>query len=315
MKICPRCQKTYTDNNLNFCLEDGATLTITAGNMPNTVAMNQPPVTNQPPTSGQPAWNVQPQFSNQPPKKSSKTWVWVLLIIGGLILLCGGGGLGLLVYIGSQVENTANVDNTNKNSKGDPTSNKASNSSTSTSTSSRDKVDSLDLSKWVQDDQSFGNTEFTDGEFTMSSRKRGFYYVLAGAPKQISVNADSRVTVRNLNNEDTNLGFGLVFHSNTTPLQQGYAFLIDSKKGRYRVVHHSPKTEDPVINWTRSDAIKDGTSPNTIEVRDGTDTIDLYINDKKVNSIRNVYGYPNGVVGLYVADAMKIGFKDLEIRK
>ena len=24
MKICPRCQKTYADDNLNFCLEDGS---------------------------------------------------------------------------------------------------------------------------------------------------------------------------------------------------------------------------------------------------------------------------------------------------
>ena len=26
MKICPRCQKTYTDDNLNFCLDDGVVL-------------------------------------------------------------------------------------------------------------------------------------------------------------------------------------------------------------------------------------------------------------------------------------------------
>ena len=28
MKICPRCQTTYADDNLNFCLEDGSTLTL-----------------------------------------------------------------------------------------------------------------------------------------------------------------------------------------------------------------------------------------------------------------------------------------------
>jgi len=34
-----------------------------------------------------------------------------------------------------------------------------------------------------------------------------------------------------------------------------------------------------------------------------------------VTSIKNVYGYSGGVVGLYSGDAAKIGFKDLEIRK
>ncbi|MEQ1923696.1 MAG: hypothetical protein ABL952_14410, partial [Pyrinomonadaceae bacterium] len=34
MKICPRCQKTYSDDNLNFCLEDGSVLTQAAAEPP-----------------------------------------------------------------------------------------------------------------------------------------------------------------------------------------------------------------------------------------------------------------------------------------
>jgi len=103
--------------------------------------------------------------------------------------------------------------------------------------------------------------------------------VLAGTDDQKTVDADALITVRNINNSDTNLGYGLVFHSMTIPLMKGYAFIIDSKKKRYRVVHHSPTKEDAVINWTRSDAINDGSQPNTLEARDNDGSVDLYIND------------------------------------
>ncbi len=315
MKICPRCQKTYADDSLNFCLEDGSTLSQMAGvQPPPTVQMQQAFPTQQGPGQpmGQPTWNVgqQQPYSLQPPKRSSKAWVWVLLILGVLVLLCGGGFAGL-VYIGS-LDDGKKGNNTATNSNSSGFSNNTSNSSTSTG---RTSITKLDLAKWKPADTSYGNTDYADGELTMSSKMKGYYYVLAGTDDQKSVNADSLVTVRNLDDTGTDLGFGLVFHSKTTPLQQGYALLIDSKKKRYRVVHHEPKKETAVISWTKSDVILDGTSENTLEVRDQSSTIDIYINGKKVNSIKNVYGYSSGVVGLYAADGIKIGFKNFEIRK
>lgn len=316
MKICPRCQKTYADDSLNFCLEDGSTLTQMAGAQPPpTVQMQQAFPTQQGPgqQTGQTGWNVGQQqgYSLQPPKKSSKAWVWVLLILGVLVLLCGGGFAGLL-YIGSQ--NDAQRGN-EVASNGNSSTFGSKNSNSSTSTGGRSASTKLDLSKWEQTDASYGNTDYSDGEFRMSSKLKGYYFVLAGTADQKSVNADVMVTARNIDDATTNLGFGLVFHSKTTPLEQGYALLIDSKKKRYRVVHHEPKKETAVVNWTKSDAILDGTSENTLEIRDQSDSIDIYINGKKVNSIKNQYGYSSGVVGLYAADAVKIGFKNLEIRK
>ena len=67
--------------------------------------------------------------------------------------------------------------------------------------------------------------------------------------------------------------------------------------------------------WTGSDAIRDGSQENTLEVRDLSDKIELYINGKMVNSIKNVFGYAGGVCGLYSGDGVKIAFKDLQIRK
>lgn len=319
MKICPRCQTTYADDSLNFCLEDGSTLS-QMGSVPPapTVQMQQPFSTQQAPAAtqqtGQAGWNIgqqqQQTYSMQPPKKSSKAWIWVLLILGVLVLLCGGGFAGL-IYLGS-LENAKNTNTTTSNTNSSSFANKNSNTSSGTG---RTSITKLDLSKWKQSSAAYGNTDFVDGEFTMSARSKGFYYVLAGTEDQKSVNADTLLTVRNVDDADTALGIGLVFHSQTTPLQQGYALLLDTKKKRYRIVHHEPKKETPVVNWTKSDAILDGTSENTLEVRDLSDRIDIYINGKKVNSIKNVYGYADGVVGLYSGDGITAGFKNLEIRK
>lgn len=319
MKICPRCQKTYQDDNLNFCLEDGSVLAQAAGQpLPETILLNEPRMTAQPvqtPTqpTAQPGWNVPPpqQFSMQP-KKSSKTWLWVLVILGGLALVCGGGLIAFLAYVGSQVDTVAS-NLSNAATKG-PTTKGASNS-VDAPASERTNVETLDLSSWIPNSSKFADVEFTDNELFVKNHEKTFYYVLAGTDEQKSVGRDTRITVRNVDNGDTNLGYGLVFHSDTTPLQQGYAFLIDAKRQRYRVVHHSPKKEEAVINWTRSDAVREGAASNTLEVRDQTSTVDLYINGTKVNSIKNAFGHPNGVVGIYASNAVKVAFRDFEIHR
>ena len=329
MKICPRCQKTYVDDNLNFCLEDGSVLTQAAQQPPPTMMMGEPrptvPVAPQFPTQpgAQPGWNTPQQYSMQPPVKSSKTWVWVLLILGVVVLVCGGGFAGL-VFIGMNSENkTTDISTPNKTSP--PPANKSSNTSapsnsstasnSTTPISTRTNMESVDLEPWVKEFSAYGNTEFINDEFIMSSKKKGFYYVLVAPEEYKTEKADTRVTLRNMDNTAGSLGYGLIFHSNPTPLQQGYAFLIDTKKKKYRVVHHEPQNEKSVLSWTASPAIKEGSEPNVLEVRDLDDRIDLYINGTLVTSIKNVYGYSGGVPGLYAGDGVKVAFKDLEIRK
>lgn len=334
MKICPKCQKTYTDANLNFCLDDGTVLNAVAEQaMPETILLNQArptdpqqqqfPTTPQqlPQQQQQAGWNTaQPQYSMQP-KKSSKTWLWVLLVLGGLILLCGGGAIFGLIYIGSQAEKTYNAaaNNTNKGpfSGNNTNTSKGNSNSVTTSSSSRTSVNKLDLSEWVRPNSLYGNTSMEGDELMMSSKQKKFYYVLAAtdeAPNKTE-KSDVSVTMRNVDNADSSLGYGLVFHSNPTPLQKGYAFLINTKTQKYSVVNHVPGDEKKVIAWTKSDAINMGSAENTIEIRDLDDKIELYINGKMVNSIKNVHGYAGGVVGLYSGDAVKIAFKDLTIKK
>ena len=315
MKICPRCQKTYTDDNLNFCLEDGNVLE--PGNPIadlETVRINQTRMT-QPPaqaTTGA-QWGAAQPYTAQP-KKSSKAWVWVLLILGGVALLCGGGLLGLLAYIGSKPgvanSNPAGVRANQNTAKRSPTP-----GSDTATASDRDDVTEIDLEIFVREFSLYGTTAINGGELIMASKKKGFYYVLVAPEEYQTEKADTRVTLRNIDDASGSLGYGLIFHSNPIPLQQGYAFLIDTKKKKYRVVNHSPSKESPVITWTNATAIRGGSEENTLEVRDLDDKIDLYINGTMVNSIRNVYGYPKGVAGLYAGDGVKVAFKDLEIRK
>ena len=340
MKICPRCQKTYTDDNLNFCLDDGVVLQQTSGNEPPaTVFMNQPPPTDphagmqaQPTMqSQQPAWNTAPQQYGAPPaKKSSKTWMWALLVLGLVVLICGGGLVGFFAYVATHVDTNTVASNTTTNTKttannktpvNTSISNSAttfpSNSTTTSSTDSRTDVQDIDLSEWVRDTSLYGNTEFANGEFIMSSKQKGFYYVLVAPDTYTTDGADIRVTLRNVDNMDSRYGYGLIFHSNPTPLNQDYAFLIDTKKKKYRVVRHEPSDEKTIITWTNSNAIKDGAQENTLEARDkpSDGKVDLYINGQLVNTIPNTYGYKGGVPGLYAGDSAKIAFKNLQLAK
>lgn len=321
MKICPRCQKTYVDDNLNFCLEDGSVLAQAAAEpLAETVFVNQPRITQpQPQMPSQPGWNTPQQYSMQPPKKSSKTWIWVVLILGVVVLVCGGG-FAALVLIVMQSENRADSTGANNRSAPPPqppVANKAANASvtTTTTTSNRTDLDTVDLEPWVKEVSAYGNTEFTGGEFVMSAKKKGFYYVLVAPEDYKTDKADTRVTLRNVDNAAGSLGYGLIFHSNPTPLQQDYAFLIDSKRKKYRVVHHGPQDEKSVVTWTSSPAIKEGSEENTLEARDLDGKIELYINGTMVTSIKNIYGYAGGVPGLYAGDGVKVAFKNLEIRK
>ncbi|MCY7376644.1 MAG: hypothetical protein LH472_11850 [Pyrinomonadaceae bacterium] len=321
MKICPRCQKTYSDENLNFCLDDGAVLmqsNAADNSIPATVMINQPRPTNPPSQFGnqvgaQANWNTPNQFSMQPPPKKSKTWLWALGVLGGLMLICGGGFVGLIFFAAKYDDGNSNNNRIFiANSSNYNATNGSKNKNTSTGSTS---VQKLDISKWVKGDTDLGTTEYSGDELLMGSKKKGYYYVLAAQAIYKTENATTRVTVRNVNEDKTSLGFGLIIHSNPIPLTQDYAFLIDSENKKYRVVRHIPGDEIVVVGWTRSAAIKDGTQENLLEVRDQDKTMNFYINGEFIRTVGNTDGYGGGVTGLYSGDAVQIAFSDLEITK
>jgi hypothetical protein len=302
--------------------------------------MNQPPPTDPrvgmqaPPTmqQQQPAWNTAPQQYGgaQPKKKSSKAWIWVLLILGVVVIGCGTLSVVGLYFIGKSAENqaanttvttnsktTANTRTTANTSASNTTPTFPSNTSTTSGSGGRTDVTDIELSGWVRDTSLYGNTEYTNGEFIMSSKEKGYYYVLVAPDDNTDDSADIRVTLRNINNMDSRYGYGLIFHSNPTPLTQDYAFLINTKTRKFRVVRHEPSDEKTIVAWTASTAIKDGTQENTLEARDkpSDGKVELYINGQLATTIPNTYGYKGGVPGLYAGDAAKVAFKNLQLVK
>ncbi|MDQ2747288.1 MAG: hypothetical protein M3T96_08520 [Acidobacteriota bacterium] len=327
MKICPRCQKTYGDENLNFCLDDGATLMrtdIAADAVPPTVMINQPRPTGQPfgnQGAAQPNWSAPPQFSTPsppslPPPKKSKAWLWALGILGGLMLICGGGVVGFIFWAASLDNNDSNRSQANiANHNSAPVNKNRSVVNTNSDPTLNSAAHKIDLSDWVKGDTDAGMTEYSDDELLMSSKGKNFYYVVLALATDKTENAVTRVSVKNINEEKTSLGFGLVVNSNPKPLTQDYALLIDSENKKFRIVRHSPDKEVAVVGWTRSPVIKDGTQENVLEVRDADETMSFYINGEFVRTIPNTDGYSGGIVGLYAGDAVQIAFSDLEISK
>lgn len=175
------------------------------------------------------------------------------------------------------------------------------------------EIETLDLEEWVRPNSSWGNTNYENGQLFMSSKEFKYYYVLVATEENITIGAKARVTLKNVAAADSSLGYGLIFHSDTTPLQQGYAFLINTMSQQYSVVRHVPNDELTVIPWTVSSAIKTLTEENTLEIRDTGTRTDLFINGNYVDSVTNEFAFKNGVVGLYSGDQVKIAFSRLTL--
>lgn len=111
MKICPVCNQTYNDENLNFCLNDGATLTKWVDDAPPTVMLNQARTTQQnwdnyqtaDPWQNQPLQQQQPFYpavNQQTQNQTLPTLALILGICSVLFVCCYGGipfGAGALI--------------------------------------------------------------------------------------------------------------------------------------------------------------------------------------------------------------------------
>lgn len=104
MKICPQCSKTYGDDTLNFCLEDGSALKRQDGSgaPPPTVMIPDPRTEAGIPAPRTAFQNTEmptaPQYKT-PARKKSRAWIWVLGILIGLGMVCGGGFIAMIALV------------------------------------------------------------------------------------------------------------------------------------------------------------------------------------------------------------------------
>jgi len=119
MKRCPTCNKTFTDQNLSFCIEDGTPLlAITDGADETTVVSPHPAKTDQ--SAETEAYvprdwqrDYQPPGSFQPAGKKRRVWPWVVGIGGAFLLGIVGLGIVLALMVPKMVRNNANTSNAN----------------------------------------------------------------------------------------------------------------------------------------------------------------------------------------------------------
>lgn len=104
MKICPSCNQTYTDETLNFCLNDGTVLREKEDEPPPTVVMDAPRRTNPNFTDYEEPFGKSDQQIYQAPYSppatnysQDQTLPIISLIIGilGFITMCWCGGIPL----------------------------------------------------------------------------------------------------------------------------------------------------------------------------------------------------------------------------
>jgi hypothetical protein len=104
MKRCPKCRRRYSDDSLNFCLDDGSTLFAEPDSDPTLIS----------PTVAAPA-----RITSSPSQSSTSSHRWVLLaLIVLLAVMLGGGAVALLYRINKW--DSPNVERTSTTSPATP---------------------------------------------------------------------------------------------------------------------------------------------------------------------------------------------------
>ena len=341
MKTCPSCNRSYTDEALNFCLQDGSPLVNAAPPSETTAAsrnpdprFNNPPPTEiyrpnapvPPPPMGSQGSPYQPQYSPMPQytpmplarqPRSSAIW-WILGGLAVFVVL----GLGAVIVIFAVLTMNAEPNNNrvvanipNRNLNGNWTN---ANNSNSNSTAKLPAAFSDDFStqKWGTGSSAYGNIFYADGAYHMKSKEKTYFVMYGPSNDYDTENARVRVTVRSVDGVSPVSGFGLVVHGAPEEKLRDYGFLIyTGESPKYLVVQHNGGTQTELVPFTASSIIRSGTSPNQIEVRIKGTQLSFYINGQYATSITDTQGFKRGRAGFYASDAHEVVFDDLLINR
>lgn len=339
MKRCPQCNRTYSDDALSFCLDDGSPLVNVAPpssfDPGATVQYPQGRETSPQPTIAypgaapsipppQPPAAPPPQWSPMPAAAPQKRSVWPWLLGIGAVLVFVGIGVVILVFAIASITNDNN-NNGNSNRVANRNTNRNANSTGANTNENSNTRSSLttftdDFSKqeWGTGPSQYGNIFYQDEEYHMHATKGG-YIVMYGPDRKdyYDENATVRVGARSIDGNPPETGYGLVVHGEKkTGSLEDYGFLIyNGDNPKYKIVLHKGGSESKIVDWTPSSTIRTGTSPNQLEVRIRDTKMDFYINGQFVTSIVDEANYKRGRVGFYSSDVGEVAFDDLEISK
>jgi hypothetical protein len=345
MKRCPTCNRTYTDNSLNFCLEDGTPLAADGPPVDPNATMRYPaardtsepppteiyrpepaaavpprPITPTPPPPTRPAppppqWP--PAAVAAPPKKKSNAIWWIL---GGLaaVVVIGGGVVVLLIALalGTDNRNLNANRNENRNANVSVNTNSNTNVNANATTTPASLADDFSEQKWGTGASQFGRIWYSNGEYHMSSRERTFVVMYAPSDAYNTENATVKVTARSVDGSAPSAGFGLMVHCVQTKAKklEDYALLIyPGDEPSYEVIMHKDGEQSSVVQKTRSDAIRSGSAPNQLEIRIRGAELSFYANGEFLTRITDTGNFKRGRAGLYTSDVYEVAFDDLTI--
>ncbi|HVG34336.1 MAG TPA: hypothetical protein VM911_14800 [Pyrinomonadaceae bacterium] len=333
MKRCPTCSRTYTDDALSFCLDDGAPLLSVGGDAPSSFDPNAtlayptpretspqpqsyppPPPSQSFPPPQTPTWSPGPTAAPYPQaarKKSALPWI----LGGAAVLLVLGIGFVVLIAILAAIGANSNSNRTTTTNTGRPS---GSNTRTSTAPGTGSTLvvrDDFSSEKWPSDNN---ENKYEDGEFHMHA-STGNYIVVLGPDQNeyYTKERTMRVTARSVDGTASSYGYGLVVHGSVQSGEAvGYGFLIyTGNDPSYAVFNLTGDQNKALVKWTRSSIIRTGTNTNQLEVRVKGDQLSFYVNGQYVTSITDSAGYGDGRVGFFTSNENPVAFDDLEIYK
>ena len=338
MKRCPNCHRTYTDEALNFCLEDGTPLVAAAGGplensetqryspppptqvyRPASPAPQQPPMVNRAPQyPGQ--WSPLPQ---QQQRKSSAVW-WIL---GGLaVLVVIGIGVVVMILAIASINSQSNSNrvvvnnntnrNTNINRWGNSNSTRNTNSNSASLPSSF--TDDFAAQKWTVASSDFGELWYDNDEYHMRSKPKTYIVMYGPSNDYNTENAIVQVTTHNIDGVSPDAGYGLVVHGERSKEDnlEDYAFLIfTGPNPQYKVLMHKGGSETKLVDWTPSRMIRTGTSTNELEVRIKGNQLAFMINGQLATAVTDTANFKRGRAGFYTTDVHEVAFDDLKISR
>jgi hypothetical protein len=342
MKQCPACNRTYTEDDLLFCLEDGtklisgtsfgdaptafdpnATLAYSPGRETNPPPPNFYPPTPPAPSPAPPAWSPTPYTPVPQPAGKSNSKPWIIVAVAGVIVL----GIGIVVLLAIIGRDSA--DNTNKNANrvvvnNTNTANTKPNNTNNTNksnTASTVLKDDFSTENWPTGERAYGSF-YQDGEYHMKGKPKLYVFMFpqTNASNNLASyttrDATVKVTARSVDGKSPEYGYGLIAHGkvNQKGNLEGYGFLIyTGSTPMYEIVRFVDGEPTNMVNWTQSAVVRGGTNSNQIEVRTNGSQLSMYVNGQFIKSITDTANYTEGYVGLYTSETNEVAFDDMEI--
>jgi hypothetical protein len=118
MKSCPKCHRTYSDNDAPFCTEDGTPLVSDAAYNPQQPPMPGAAYGNPPPSPQYAPQQYPPQQPWAPPARSGGNSKVIIGVVVGLLLLAG---IGVGIYLLTRSSDSSTSSSTSTGASGSPT--------------------------------------------------------------------------------------------------------------------------------------------------------------------------------------------------